>query len=350
MKRVILLLILILTFPLSAQSWSREQLDAALRFADSLDTSALVVLHKGQTIVDWGDTDARYNGQSMRKSLLSALYGIAVARGQIDLDATLADLGIDDTGGLTPQEKTARVRDLLMSRSGVYHSALYEVDSNKKMRPARGSKKRGEFFYYNNWDFNVLGTIYERATKSTIGAAFERELAKPLGMQDFRADDVVYLTKDSLSEKMLHSDSNHRAYVFMISARDLARFGQLYLNHGVWNGRQILSRDWIARTFSGRPALGDTEYGFLWWIYPNAQMLKDAGLPPATVYAARGYRGHRLYVIPSLDVVIVHRVATGGVGMLAQIKRRLFGSGEVEGEDLNKLMAMILRAHPAAKR
>ncbi len=347
MKRIFLLLVL--TFPLLAQPWSRERLDAALEYAGSLDTSALVVLHKGKTVVDWGDTDARYNAQSMRKSLLNALYGIAVARGQINLDATLADLGIDDTGGLTPAEKRAKVSDLLMTRSGVYHSALYEVDSNKRMRPARGTKKPGEFFYYNNWDFNVLGTIYERATKTPIGTAFEREIAKPLGMQDFRASDVVYLTKDSLSEKMMHSDSNHRAYVFMISARDLARFGQLYLNHGVWNGRQILSREWIARTFTGKPALGDMEYGFLWWVYPNAEMLKNAGVPAATVYAARGYRGHRLYVIPSLELVIVHRVATGGVGMLAQLKRRWFGSGEVEGDELAKLMTMIIRAHPAAK-
>ena len=159
----------------------------------------------------------------------------------------------------------------------------------------------------------------------------------------------IRVQMDSLSEKMMHGDSNHRAYVFMISARDLARFGQLYLNNGVWNGRQLIPREWIARTFSGKPAMGDTEYGYLWWIYPNAEMLKDAGLPAGTVYAARGYRGHRLYVIPSLDVVIVHRVATGGVGLFAQMKRRFFGSGEVKGDELAKLMTMILRAHPAAK-
>lgn len=339
MKRIAVLLFL--TFPLLAQTWSRERLDRALEYADSLDTAALVVLHRGRTVVDWGDTGERYNAQSVRKSLLSALYGIAVARRQIDPEATLAQLGIDDTGGLTPAEKSAKVRDLLQSRSGVYHSALYEVDSNRRERPARGSHPPGTFFYYNNWDFNVLGTIYERRTKTSIGAAFEREIARPLGMQDFRASDVVYLTKDSLTEKMMDGDSDHRAYVFMISARDLARFGQLYLNHGVWNGKQILPRDWIAKTFSGKPAFPNVQYGYLWWIYQDA----DAG----TMYTARGYRGHRLYVIPSLDLVIVHRVATGGVGPFAQLKRRIFGSGEVSGEDLSKLIKMIVSAHPARR-
>lgn len=341
--------LLLLAFPLFGQSgWSQERLNRALAYADSLDTAALMVVHKGHVVVDWGDTSARYNAQSIRKSLLNALFGIAVGRGQVSPNATLAQLRIDDTGGLTAREKQARVSDLLMSRSGVYHSALYEVDSNRKSRPARGEHRPGEFFYYNNWDFNALGTIYERRTKTPIGVAFEREIAKPLGMQDFRAEDVVYLTKESLTEKAMHSDSDHRAYVFMISARDLARFGQLYLTGGVWKGKQIVPKQWIAQSFQGKPAAENVLYGYLWWIYPKSEVLADAGVP-GTMYVARGFRGHRLYVIPHLDLVIVHRVATGGVGLFAQLKRRFFGSGEVEGEELAKLMTMIVSAHPKAR-
>jgi len=56
------------------------------------------------------------------------------------------------------------VRMLLEARSGVYHAALYETPAMAKQRPARGSHEPGTFWYYNNWDFNALGTIYEHAT------------------------------------------------------------------------------------------------------------------------------------------------------------------------------------------
>ena len=55
----------------------------------------------------------------------------------------------------------------------------------KKNRPARGSHAPGTFRYYNNWDFNVLGTIFEKRTGLKIGEAFYQRIAKPIGMQDF---------------------------------------------------------------------------------------------------------------------------------------------------------------------
>src|SRR6185436_12101004 len=122
------------------------------------------------------------------------------------------------------------------------------------------------------------------------------------------------------------------------------RFGQLYLANGVWKGRQIVPRAWIAKSFEGKPAFEKIRYGYLWWIYPEV-----AKGVPGPMYAARGYRGHRLYVIPSLDLVIVHRVATGGVGFFSQVKRRMFGSGSVSGEELAKLLEMIMEAYPKSR-
>ena len=75
--------------------------------------------------------------------------------------------------------------DLLEARSGVYHPALYETPAMAKQRPARGSHEPGTFWYYNNWDFNALGTIYEHATGSGIYDALDRLIARPIGMQDY---------------------------------------------------------------------------------------------------------------------------------------------------------------------
>jgi CubicO group peptidase (beta-lactamase class C family) len=326
--------------------WDVRKIEQARTLAASLDTAALLVVHRGEVVLDFGKTSARYNAQSMRKSLLSALIGMAVDRRQIDLSHTLGDLGVDDVGGLTAAEKSARVEDLLQARSGVYHSALYETRGNKNRKPPRGSHRPGEFFYYNNWDFNALGTIYEKATGSAIGEAFARDIAGPIGMQDFRPRDVTYLTRRSMTERMAGNVSDHRAYIFMISARDLARVGQLYLGGGRWNARQIVPEQWIRASLEGKPADENSTYGYMWWIYPDARLLRGVGLKGMT-FAARGNRGHAMLVIPSLDLVIVHRVATGGVGLLSQMKRRFIGTGAVSERDLVKLMQMIVAAHPA---
>ena len=126
----------------------------------------------------------------MRKSLLNALYGIAVAEGKIDINRTLADIGIDDRApSLSDAERQATVRDLLMSRSGIYHPVAYEAPDQKVRRPPRDSHAHGSFWYYNNWDFNVLGFIYERLTGGRIFQDFEALIARPLGMEDFKASD-----------------------------------------------------------------------------------------------------------------------------------------------------------------
>jgi CubicO group peptidase (beta-lactamase class C family) len=147
----------------------------------------------------------------VRKSLLSVLIGNALERKEVDLQQTIGLLGIDDNEpSLSAEEKTATVRDLLRARSGVYHSALYETHGMAAARPARHSHKPGTFWYYNNWDFNVLGTIYERAVRSSIFDAFEREIAKPIGMQDYRPSDGQYVTGAA---------SVYPAYPFKMGAR-----------------------------------------------------------------------------------------------------------------------------------
>jgi CubicO group peptidase (beta-lactamase class C family) len=189
-----------------------------------------MVIHHGAVVAEWGDTVKRTELASVRKSFLSALIGIAVSRKQINLDSTLAQLGIDDNPpSLTAIEKQATVRMLLEARSGVYHPALYETAGMATRRPPRGSHAPGTFWYYNNWDFNALGTIYEHATGTGIYDALDQQIAKPIGMQDYSPSDGTYFHGAA---------SIHRAYPIRMSARDLARFALLYLHDGNWAGRQ----------------------------------------------------------------------------------------------------------------
>jgi len=129
---------------------------------------AVMVIHHGAIVAEWGDTAAKTPLASVRKSLLSALIGNAVERGEITLSQPIGALGINDNEpSLSDEEKTATVRDLLEARSGIYHAALYETAAMAARRPPRFSHKPGTFWYYNNWDFNSLGAIYEHAARIT---------------------------------------------------------------------------------------------------------------------------------------------------------------------------------------
>jgi CubicO group peptidase (beta-lactamase class C family) len=173
--------------------WSQRKLDEAGEWSRQIGSTAMMIVQHGLVVAEWDDTAEKAALASVRKSLLSALIGIAVARHQINLDATLGSLGIDDNApSLSAEEKTATVRDLLEARSGVYHPACYETTRMAELRPARFSHKPGTFWYYNNWDFNVLGGIYEQAVRSSIYDVFLHEIAEPIAMQDYRPSDGVY--------------------------------------------------------------------------------------------------------------------------------------------------------------
>ncbi|MEQ8691914.1 MAG: serine hydrolase, partial [Pseudomonadales bacterium] len=190
-----------------------------------------------------GDTDKRYNVASIRKSLLSALYGVAIQRGLVAADMTLQEVGLDDSvHQLTDNERAATVSDLLKSRSGIYLPALGESGSMKRRKPLRGSYKANEHFYYNNWDFNALGVAFESLSQLSIGEAFSQWIAKPTGMVDFRPEDVVYqASTDTIGLPMFR---------FYMTARDLARFGALYANNGLWAETQVIPMQWINDTFT----------------------------------------------------------------------------------------------------
>jgi CubicO group peptidase (beta-lactamase class C family) len=142
---------------------SAEKLDAIVDFCEESGSAALLILYDGKVALSWGEVETKYPSHSIRKALLNSLYGIHVDRGDIDLDMTLEELGIDDIPPvLSKEERQATVFDLLRSRSGVYHPAAGETQQMADSRPERGSHPPGSFYYYNNWDFNVLGTIFEQ--------------------------------------------------------------------------------------------------------------------------------------------------------------------------------------------
>jgi len=309
---------------LEKAGWSRGRLNIARAFSEYIGSAAVMIVEGGRVVDEWGETATRFWLHSARKSILSALYGTPVQEGRIRLDQTMAELGIDDNPpSLTPAEKQATVRYLLQARSGVYHPALAESPDMAAARPPRGSHPPGTFWYYNNWDFNALGTIFERATGRGIFEEVKRRIADPVQMQDFRVEDGYY---------MRGPESIHPAYHMRMTARDLARFGLLCLRQGQWLGKQIVPREWLRESTTSYSGAGEAGgYGYMWWVAVNGTHFPGMTVDDGT-YSARGAYGQYLVIIPLRDLVVVHRVDSDIPGR------------EVNSSQFGRLLKMILEA------
>ena len=276
--------------------WGRTKLDEAQKFFNTLPPASLLIVDHGNVVVEWGDSAMKIKISSMRKSILSALYGIYAAKRGLELNKTLEQLGIDDDPPISQQEKQATVRMLLQARSGIYHSYVAGTPAMRENMPSRGSHAPGTFWFYNNWDFNALGAIFEQEFHVKIGDAFRDSIAGPTQMQDFQLQDMYY--ERNRPDSPEYERSRHPAYHFRMSARDLARFGYLMLRGGNWNGTQIIPSSWVeesTRSYSDADGAG---YGYLWWV-------NGFGLPVRT-FSAQGALAKYVVVIPDRELVVVY--------------------------------------------
>jgi CubicO group peptidase (beta-lactamase class C family) len=255
-------------------------------------------------VFSYGDIEELSYVASVRKSILSMLYGYWVANGTIRLGTTIGELGMDDIGGLLPIEKQATIEHLITARSGVYHPASYSGDDLSRA-PERGSQQPGTYMLYSNWDFNAAGAVFEMLTGRDIYDELQAQLAIPLQFEDW--DRSIQQKAGNLTV------SQYPAYPIWISTRDMARIGLLMLHEGEWAGAQVIPRDWARRIVSVVTPLeemnplsrrdGYLGYGYMWWLFDGPRAVG----PFAGAYTARGAWGQWITVFPALDLVIAHK-------------------------------------------
>lgn len=295
--------------------FSSAAFDSLAAFLDEAGSSSMLILSKGKVVFEWGDTTKRHTIHSIRKPLISALYGIFIQQGIIDTSETLKSLNIDDINSLSEKEHSARLIDVLKSRSGVYHDAAANSRGMIANRPPRNSYNPGEFYFYNNWDFNVLGAILEQKTHKSVYELFHDEIAQKIGMEDYNGEFATIDGEDPDAKipntdgfyQLEPSKSNFPAYHFRLSARDMAKFGQLYLNNGTWEGQQIIPQEWIelsTQAYSITNERYGIGYGMLWYVLvPTEQRTSKS-------FYHTGNGVHFLAIYPASEMVVVHRVDT----------------------------------------
>ncbi len=292
-------------FPAADASWERVRpadagfdstlLSAALDWAGDQNSSAVVVVWRGRIVMEryWDGWTTLTRGPyfSAGKTITAALTLDLVHDGDVSLDAPVSTYLGEDWSRNTEDESDITLRKLLAMSSGT-NDSLQRVYAPTAAR-----------FYYNNPAYYQLFGVIEAATGQTMAAATTARLFTPIGM--------------SRTLLLANEDTGEPGYIFFGSARDFARFGMLTLNHGRWNGTQVLADSALlhqARTPSGTDNLS---YGWMWWLNggashrtPGPYLLPTNDGPiwsaaPADLAAALGLDDKKLYVVPSLDLVIV---------------------------------------------
>jgi CubicO group peptidase (beta-lactamase class C family) len=245
---------------------------------------------------------------SVSKSILSALIGIALGEGAIrSLDDPVTAYLPELRG--KPAFEGVTVRHLIDMKSGLRFTETgnglisdfrsddariyYAADLRKYLANSRRELPPGTQWDYKDSDAELLGWVLSAATKQTVSAYAEQKLWKKIGAEH----DATW--------SLDHADGQERVSSgFNATARDLARFGRLYLNGGSWNGEQVVPAEWAARSAAVDPSRAEPEV-VTWWKMQHTLYWWHAIHPKSGDFFADGSNGQRIYVDPATRTVIV---------------------------------------------
>jgi CubicO group peptidase (beta-lactamase class C family) len=259
------------------------------------------------------DATTKHDMRSVSKSITSLLVGIAIDHRLIaSADEPVLKFFPEYSAVKTAGWDSITLRHLLTMSSGIkWDENLpwtdpgndephlgYEADPIRYVLSKPIAMQPDVFWAYNGGGTDLLGSIIERVSGKTL-EAFARELLfEPMGITD-------------LEWKTYPRNSKIATAVGLrVRPRDAAKIGQLVLNHGAWNGQQIISADWIARSitprFQANGYFGNLFfYGYQWWMGRSLRGDKEVKWT-----AAMGLGGQRIFIIPELDLVVM---CTGGL-------------------------------------
>jgi CubicO group peptidase (beta-lactamase class C family) len=292
----------------SKAGWGDTERSAFTRYIiDSTQITGLLIIHKGQIVLEYGDIEENSYIASCRKSVLAMLYGKYVTNKQINIEKTLGELNIEDHSPLLEVEQSATIKDVISARSGVFLPGSNGGDF-RRLAPQRGSVEPGSYWLYSNWDFNLAGHIFEQETKQNIYDEIEAQLVHPLQMQDWNRS--LQLKNGNLEV------SKFPAYHMWFSTRDMARIGLLMLRKGKWQDQQVIPEAWVEEMTVQRTSYQEAQnnapilkedgldlgYGYMWWLIENTT---DARLKNA--YSAQGALGQNITVYPDIDMVLAFK-------------------------------------------
>lgn len=290
--------------------WAPAALELSLAYAEAQRSSAIVIVDDGVIVAEcyWpvasgaGSFYANLLGEvqdtgapvedvaSLQKSIVSLLVGTAIDNGQIDMEMPVSTYLEPGWSKATADEESAiTVRHLLSMTSGLTPMLEFQA-------PA------GSVWLYNTNAYSILVNVLEAVTGDDVSKLTKIWLTDPAGMND-----TAWRKRPWVTPKM---DANPIG--IYTTARDLARFGQLMLAKGSWQGAALVSEKYIDAAIKPSQALNPA-YGLLWWLNGQPLLTKDGlnetemlvSAAPADMYAALGALGRKVFVVPGSNLVVV---------------------------------------------
>lgn len=277
----------------------------------------LVVVHDGVIIYEdyWSNPyhqptpEWRNTSFSAAKSWGSALIGVAVTKGLIDIDALIDPLYPSEQSGLHPETTLQHILTMTSGGTLVIKPSSRRptlktenpapgvgIDYVRVIKPEVGTPEGygtvlapGTVSYYDGEPVDHLANIIAAVSGDSALEFSNRYLLEPLGVENFR-----------YQAEAVDSQQNMRiAGSIELSVRDLARLGQLWLNGGIWGDEQLIAPEFIRQSI--QPSELNPNYGYLWWLNTNEGRIANA---PETMYYAAGAFAQLVFVLPESNLVI----------------------------------------------
>jgi len=262
------------------------------------------------TYREWG-RNSRHNTHSATKSVISTLVGLAIDLGFVpNEDQRVFDYFPEYAEYAVGGKETITIRDMLTMTSGLEWPE-WDIPVGGGLSPIEQFNSSGDpigyvlsrslihppgtVYNYNGGTVNVLCQLAARSAGPgvTVDAFAHEHLFGPLGVTNYN------FPNHQSGLTVCHGD-------IYITPRDMAKYGQLYLNEGVWMGRRILSEEWIRKSVSPLVSVSHfnlywaEDYGYLWWLNDY-----DVGGNTYSTYKALGWGGQEIWVVPEEEMVVV---------------------------------------------
>jgi CubicO group peptidase (beta-lactamase class C family) len=271
-----------------------------------------IILKNGYIIAKWGDIDRVDMTFSVTKSYLSTVAGVALDEGIINNVHDPAKNYVWD-GTFEGEHNSKITWHHLLNQSSDWSGQLFGMLDWSDRPPRQGGvddwkyrelHEPGTHYKYNDVRVNVLSYALLQVWRKPLPKVLKEKIMDPIGASStwrWYGYDSSWVDVDGIKVQSV-SGGGHSGGGIFISARDHARFGLLFMNNGNWNGKQIISENWVNQVQN--PSESNEAYGYMWWLFKGEKRNKDIS---ESVFYASGFGGNYIVVDQENELVIVTR-------------------------------------------
>lgn len=270
-----------------------------------------MIVKDGYLVASWGDIERVDMTFSVTKSYLSTVAGLASDEGIIDVNDQVEKYVWD---GTFEGEHNSRITwDHLLTQSSDWSGELFGLYDWADRPPREGGiddwkarklNEPGTYFKYNDVRVNVLAYSLLQVWRKPLPQVLKEKVMDPIGASTtwrWFGYDHAWVNVDGTKVQSVTGGGHSGGGVF-ISAEDHARFGYLFLRDGVWNGEQIISKEWVEAV--QKPSAANESYGYMWWLNRGGRAIEGVS---SSIYWAAGFGGNYIIIDKENDLLIVTR-------------------------------------------